>query len=133
MHWMGIFIYCLLFCSSFGLESVLKRKFNLPKKRKYTKRFNAQQTVIETLILVVFIIGALLASITVEENGSQLPLNPIPIYLWIALFTLTIGGYRGYMVKKFAGHSKEHVMEFAFAVWCPIVIIIAFYAAVAFF
>lgn len=66
MHWIGIFICCLLFCSSFGLESVLKRKFNLPKKRKYTKRFNAQQTVIETLILVVFIIGALLASITVE-------------------------------------------------------------------
>ncbi|USK39497.1 hypothetical protein LIS77_02895 [Cytobacillus firmus] len=84
VYWIAIFIYFLLIGSAFWLERLLKWKFNIPKKREYTKRFNKQQTVIESLIFVVFLFN-------------------------------------------------EHIMEFAFAVWSPILIVIAYHATVAFF
>lgn len=133
VYWIAIFIYFLLIGSAFWLERLLKWKFNIPKKREYTKRFNKQQTVIESLIFVVFLFGCILASITVEKNGVQTPKNPIPSHLWMALLIMVIGGYRGYMIRRFAGHSNEHIMEFAFAVWSPILIVIAYHATVAFF
>ncbi len=132
MFWIAIVIYCILVIISFILEKWLKKEFNLAKKLTYTKRFNSQQTLVEILILIIFIIGAFLASITVYDSGSYRPLNPIPYYLWLALFMLVFLGYRGYMVKKFAKESKEYIIYFSFSLWNPIMIIIAYHTTKSF-
>ncbi|MFJ5625508.1 DUF4181 domain-containing protein [Peribacillus loiseleuriae] len=126
MFWIAIAIYCLLIISPFILERLMKRKFNLPKNFKY-KRFNKSQTLIEILIAIIFIIGGFMASISVYEDGIYRSLNPIPVYLWLSLFMLVIFGFRGYMAKRFAKGSREYYIYFAFAVWNPIIIIIAYY------
>ncbi|MCM3706319.1 MULTISPECIES: DUF4181 domain-containing protein [Cytobacillus] len=133
MKWLAIIIYCLLFSSAFALEKMVKRKWSIPKKRRYTKKFNRQHKVIEALILFVFILGIFTASITVEENGVQISLNPIPYHWWLALLVLAIGICRGVMVRKYASHSNEHMLEFAFAAWTPLMVLITYYVTTAFF
>jgi hypothetical protein len=122
--WIAILIYCLLFITSIILYRLVKKKFNLPKKLQYKR--NKRQIFIEILILAIYIIGVITASISVYDNGSYRPLNPIPTFVWLALFTLVLFGCRGLMVKRFAKDSKEYYIYFAFAVWTPIMIMIAY-------
>ena len=60
-------------------------------------------------------------------SANDRPLNPIPYYLWISLFMLLINGFRGYMAKRFAKDSRVYYIHFAYAVWTPIIIIIAYH------
>lgn len=128
MYWIAITIYCLLIISTFILDKFVKKKYNLPSNLKYNKRFNKNQTLIEALIAIIFIIGAIMSNISVNNSGIYRPLFPVPFYLWISLFMLGLFGFRGYMVRRFAKDSREYLIHFSFAVWTPIIIIIAYQA-----
>lgn len=133
VYWVAIVIYCLVLIGTFMLEKVIKKQFNLPKKIKFNKRFNKNQTVFEIIIAIIFIISAIMSSITVHDAGNYEPLNPIPVYLCLAIFMLVLNGFRGYMAKKFAKELKEHYIHFAYAVWNPIIIIVCYHATKLFF
>ncbi len=133
MYWIAIAIYCFFIAGTFILEKVIIRKFNLPKKIKYKNKFHKNQTQIEILIGVIFIISAVMSSITVNESGYYVPLNPIPVYLCFALFLLVFYGFKGYMAKRYAKDSKEHYIHFAYAIWNPIMIIVAYGTTKLFF
>lgn len=128
VYWIAITIFCFLIMSIFTLDKFVKKKYNLPNKLKYNKSFNKNQTLIEVLIAIIFIIGAVMSSISVNNSGIYYPLFPVPFYLWISLFMLVSFGFKGYMVKRYAKDSREYYIHFSFAVWTPITIIIAYQA-----
>ena len=132
MNWIAITIFCLLIMSTFVLDKFVKKKFNLPSKLIYNKRFNKKQTLIEVLITIIFIIGGVMSSISVYNSGTYHPLFPVPFNLWLSLFMLVLFGFRGYMVKRFAKDSREYYIHFSFAVWTLIAIIIAYQAGAIF-
>ncbi|WP_445669063.1 DUF4181 domain-containing protein [Lysinibacillus sp. FSL W8-0992] len=127
MLWVAITIYILLIISSFILEKLVKRKFNLAKELKYNKRFSKNQTLIENLMLIIFFIGLFMSNITVLEKNIYRPFNPIPIYLWFSLYLFVLLGFRGYMAKRVDKDSREYYIHFVFAVWFPIIFIIAYH------
>lgn len=126
MYWIAIAIYCFLIIGTFILEKVIKKKFNLPKKIKYKNKFHKNQPLIEIVIGAIFIISVVMSSITVYDSGDDRPLNPIPVYLCFALFMLVLSGFKGYMAKRYAKESKEHYIHFAYAIWNPIMILVAY-------
>lgn len=125
VFWIAILIVCLLVISPYFVDRLVKRKFNLPKKMKFNNRFTKKQTLIEVLISIIFFIGAFMCSISVYDSGIYRPLNPIPFYLWLSLFMLVLFGFRGLIAKRYAKNPKECYYYFAFAVWNPIISIIA--------
>lgn len=127
MQWAAIILICsLLIISTLMLERFIKKKFHLPKKFKANKRFTKNQTFIEVILVVIAVIGCILANISRYENGDYHPLNPIPIYLWFVLYMLVLFGFRGFLARRYAKESNEHYYYFTFAIWIPIVIILAF-------
>ncbi|MFJ5788873.1 DUF4181 domain-containing protein [Lysinibacillus sp. NPDC093197] len=128
MLWVAITIYILLIISSFILEKLVKRKFNLAKDIKYNKRFSKNQTLIENLMLIIFFIGLFMSNITVFEKNIYRPLNPIPTYLWLSLYLFVLFGFRGYVAKRVDTDSRVYYIHFVFSVWFPIIIIIAYRA-----
>lgn len=133
MYWIAIVIYCLLLIGTFIFEKVIIKKFNLPKKIKYNNKFHKNQTLIEIIFVVIFIISAVMSSITVYDSSNYRPLNPIPFYLCIALYMLVLSGFKGFMAERFAKESKEHYIHFAYAVWNPIMIIVCYHTTKLFF
>lgn len=127
MFWVAFTIYILLIVSSLILEKLLKRKINLVKDFKFNKKYSKNQTLIENLMLIIFLIGAFLSSITVLEKNIYHPLNPIPIYLWFSLYLFVLLGFRGYMARRLDKNSREYYIHFIFSVWFPIIIIIAYH------
>lgn len=127
MFWVAFTIYILLIVSSLILEKLLKRKINLVKDFKFNKKYSKNQTLIENLMLIIFLIGAFLSSITVLEKNIYRPLNPIPIYLWFSLYLFVLLGFRGYMARRLDKNSREYYIHFIFSVWFPIIIIIAYH------
>lgn len=119
MLWVKVFLFFLMVASFIILDRLVKKKYHLPKKLKYTKRFNSDQVIVEGVLLFIALVGILFASISVLENGIYRPLNPIPLGIWLFLFISVLYAYRGYMVKKYAKHSKEYYVHFAFAIWLP--------------
>lgn len=127
MQWAAIILICsVLIISTLMLERSIKKKFHLPKKYKANKRFTKNQTFIEVILVIIAVIGCILANISRYENGDYHPLNPIPMYLWFALYMLVLFGFRGFLARRYVKESKEHYLYFAYAIWIPIVIIIAF-------
>ncbi|WP_158610555.1 DUF4181 domain-containing protein [Lysinibacillus composti] len=110
-----------------NLEKLVKRKFNLPKEIKYNKKFTKNQSLIEILMSIIFVIGAFMSSISVLEKDIYRPLNPIPQYLWVSLYFFVLYGFRGYMAKRFDQDSKAYYIHFAYSVWLPIIMIIAYH------
>lgn len=81
----------------------------------------------EIVLVLIAVIGIILANISVYENGNYQPINPIPMYLWLSIYMFVLYGFRGFMARRFAKESKEHYMHFTFAIWIPILIILAFH------
>ena len=127
MFWVAITIYILLIVSSIILEKLLKRKFKLEKDFKFSKRFTKNQNLIEIIMLIIFVIGVFMSSITVLENNIYRPLNPIPSYMSLSLYFFVLFGFRGCMAKRIDKESRVFYFHFAFSVWFPIVIIIAYH------
>lgn len=127
MFFVAIAIYFLLIISSVLLEKLLKRKFNIAREIKLNKKFTKNQNSIEILLLIIFLIGLFMTNITVLEKNIYRPLNPIPNYLMISLYFFVLFGFRGCMAKRFDQESSVYNIHFAFSVWFPIIIIIAYY------
>ncbi|MFJ5770432.1 DUF4181 domain-containing protein [Psychrobacillus sp. NPDC093180] len=127
MQWVAIIlIYILLIISSLMLERFIKKKFHLPKKYKANKSYTNNQTYLEVILVIIAVIGCVLASISRYENGDYHPLNPIPMYLWLSLYLLVLFGFRGLLARRYAKESNEHYYHFTFAVWMPILLVLAF-------
>ncbi|MFJ8066427.1 DUF4181 domain-containing protein [Psychrobacillus sp. NPDC096426] len=123
MQWVAIIlIYSLLIFSTIMLERFIKKKFQLPKKLKGNKR-----TFTEVLLVIIAVIGCVLANISRYENGNFHPINPIPMYLWLAIYMLVLYGFRGFIARRYAKESNEHYYQFTFAIWIPILLILAFH------
>lgn len=123
MQWVAIIlIYSLLIFSTIMIERFIKKKFQLPKKLKANKR-----TFTEVILVIIALIGCILANISRYENGNFHPINPIPVYLWLALYMFVLYGFRGLLARRYAKESNEHYYHFTFAIWTPIFIIFAFH------
>ncbi|MCP3738625.1 DUF4181 domain-containing protein [Rossellomorea sp. BNER] len=107
MHWLAIIICALLIVSSFLVEPVVKKVFNLPKKRCYRGGFNKKQHFVEFIIIFIGSIGSLMGMITV--NGSSL--LPIPLIYWVSFYLFVFYCYRGFMVRKYAMESKNIILS----------------------
>ncbi|MFJ5766821.1 DUF4181 domain-containing protein [Lysinibacillus sp. NPDC093210] len=127
MFWVAITIYFLLIICSLILEKLVRWKFNLAKELKYNKRFTKNQTLIENLMFIIFVIGLFMSNITVLEKNIYRTFNPIPIYLWSSLYLFVLLGFRGYMAKRVDKDSRVYYIHFVFSVWFPIIIIIAYH------
>ncbi|MEK4486449.1 DUF4181 domain-containing protein [Psychrobacillus sp. FSL H8-0484] len=114
MLWVKVFLFFLIVASFLILDRFVKKKYDLPKKLKYTKRFNSDQVIVETGLLFIALVGILFASISRLENGIYRPLNPIPLGIWLFLFISVLYVYRGYMVKKYFQKNIMYILLLQF-------------------
>ena len=119
MHWGLIVFYIFVFASIFFLEYVVKRIFHLEKKRRHNNPYNKKQKTFRRRVFYGVIVLMILSVFETEDG----PLLLVPTYVWMALLMLFDNGYHGYLVKKNDASSREYYIDYAYAIWVPLIII----------